>query len=142
MKHSKYIFATLLIFGLGACATSMDKQACAQANWQEIGRQDGADGRERNVLEHRTHACERHDMFVSKTAWEAGYRLGLMKYCRPAHAYAQGRKGRALKEVCPASLQNDLEKQHDRGMQHYMNQQRTINFLDHKLKPRTALKSS
>jgi hypothetical protein len=130
MKYLTFIFL-LSLMGLSAC-TSLDladQNVCKTTNWGVVGKQDGVAGHDRSRLDDYIEMCKSQDVTVEKYDWEAGYRIGLMQYCKPSNAYAEGRAGRPLQDVCPARLQYELMKHHEHGVRYFKTHQELKSFM-------------
>lgn len=112
-------YATFLLFlALAACATLSEDQ-CLNANWQEIGRQDGTNGRTSDFIEQHAKACNQYGIAPVRAEWEKGRQQGLPLYCRPARAWEEGADGRRLSPVCPKDQLAELERAHFRGLTYH-----------------------
>jgi hypothetical protein len=110
-----------LIFGLIAltsCAT-ISEEECRAGNWGEIGFADGKAGRAAPFLANHAKACAEVGIVPDKASWEAGRIEGLTLYCTADNAYALGRSGREMNEVCPVSVTRMLSRANDWGLEYY-----------------------
>ena len=97
--------ATLLIAG---CASAPEKISCAQRDWFESGRHDGAQGSTLDHLAKHKAECG-HDF---NSSWESlyttGRNAGLVEFCSPDNAYQLGRMGIAYMYVCPSTVEEEF----------------------------------
>lgn len=111
MKH----FALLLLFlPLAACAT-LDEDECRAADWEAIGKADGANGRTPDWIEKHARACNQYGIAPVRATWERGRQQGLPLYCTPHRAWEEGADGRRLSPVCPAAETSNLQRINFRG---------------------------
>ena len=110
--------AFLLFLALAACATLSEDQ-CRNADWQEIGRQDGTNGRTPDFIEQHAKACNHYGIAPVRAEWEKGRQQGLPLYCRPARAWEDGADGRRLSPVCPKDQLAELERANFRGLSYH-----------------------
>ena len=81
-----------LVASLGGCA-SLSKSECLNANWEDIGMRDGANGQpEEYLIEHST-ACAKVGVAPDRGAWLHGREVGLERFCAPHRAYQLGEGG-------------------------------------------------
>ena len=87
------IFAALAVLGsLPGCA-SLSKSECLNANWEDVGIRDGADGRPEEYLIQHSKACAKVAVVPDRGAWEHGREQGLDRFCVPYRAYQLGENG-------------------------------------------------
>jgi hypothetical protein len=108
-------FALLLFLPLAACATLSEDQ-CRAADWEAIGRSDGANGRTPDWIEKHARACNQYGIAPVRATWEKGRQQGLPLYCTPHRAWEEGADGRRLSPVCPASKTPELQRVNHRGL--------------------------
>ncbi|WP_444943613.1 DUF2799 domain-containing protein [Microbulbifer sp. ZKSA006] len=95
-----FLFA-LLISG---CAT-MSEDECYVADWQAIGYEDGAAGRDLSYLGGRREACAKYGVSLNTKAYRSGRSEGLELFCTELRGFDQGRSGNNYNGVCPADLE-------------------------------------
>ena len=84
---------------LSGCA-SMTEDQCRQAQWQDVGLQDGLGGeRETKILEHRQ-ACSKIGIFPDEQRWLTGRAQGLASYCTANGGWTAGLANRVYLGVC------------------------------------------
>ena len=113
----KYL-ALLLLLPLAACATLSEDQ-CRAADWEAIGKADGANGRTPDWIEKHARACNQYGIAPVRSDWEKGRQQGLPLYCRPARAWEEGADGHRLSPVCPAEDLAGLERANFRGLTYH-----------------------
>ena len=87
------IFAALALCAtLGGCA-SLSKDECLNADWQNIGVRDGANGQPEEYLIQHSTACAKVGVTPDRTRWLAGREQGLERFCTPQRAYQIGEYG-------------------------------------------------
>lgn len=107
-----------LVVLLSGCAT-LTEQECLTGNWQEIGQRDGQNGRTADYLARHVKACEKSGVVPDRQAWERGRQSGLAAYCTPSKVYQEGRSGRGLSPVCPASSLGVLQAANQKGLEYH-----------------------
>ena len=87
------VFAALAVLGsLGGCA-SLSKSECMNANWEDIGIRDGANGQPEEYLIQHSTACAKVNVVPDRGAWLHGREQGLERFCVPHRAYQLGEYG-------------------------------------------------
>ena len=87
------VFAALAVLGsLGGCA-SLSKSECMNANWEDIGIRDGANGQPEEYLIQHSTACAKVNVVPDRGAWLHGRESGLERFCVPHRAYQLGEYG-------------------------------------------------
>ena len=87
------LFAAFAMFAsLSGCA-SLSKNECLNANWEDIGIRDGADGRPEEYLIQHSKACAKVAVVPDRGAWTHGREKGLERFCVPYRAYQIGEYG-------------------------------------------------
>ena len=86
-------FAALALLGtLSGCA-SISKSECLNANWEDIGIRDGANGQPEEYLIQHSKACAKVNVVPDRGAWQHGRERGLERFCVPQRAYQAGEWG-------------------------------------------------
>jgi len=111
----RYLLLLAPLLLLSACATLSEDQ-CRAGNWYEIGKNDGADGRQSSFLAQHAKACRDYGIRPVASEWERGRRDGLPLYCVPSRAYHEGTRGKHLSPVCPVEQLDQLERANARGL--------------------------
>lgn len=86
------ILAALAVLSMSGCA-SLSKSECMNANWQDIGIRDGANGQPEEYLIQHSTACAKVHVTPDRARWLAGREQGLERFCTPARAYQIGEYG-------------------------------------------------
>jgi hypothetical protein len=87
------LFAALaVIASLSGCA-SLSKSECLNANWQDIGIRDGANGQPEEYLIQHSTACAKVGVTPERASWLKGREQGLERFCVPHRAYQIGENG-------------------------------------------------
>ena len=84
--------AVLAALALSGCA-SMSKNECLNANWEDVGIRDGANGRPEEYLIQHSKACAKVAVVPDRGAWSHGREQGLERFCVPHRAYQIGEYG-------------------------------------------------
>ncbi|MCT9809737.1 DUF2799 domain-containing protein [Acidovorax sp. Be4] len=118
-------FLTLL-FALSGCAV-MDKAACTQANWNELGKMDAFSGR--NKFSSRAQACQEHGLGADQFSYERGMQAGLIAFCTAASGSAHGQNGGYYSRgFCPSSTEADFLSGYTPAYEKYRFQTRMKNL--------------
>lgn len=86
----------------GGCGT-MSESECINADWREVGRNDGLEGRPQTQLARHYDACVRYGITPDRDEYMSGREAGLTVYCTQDSGYWEGRNGAGYERVCPAS---------------------------------------
>ena len=90
---------------LGGCASGMDKDQCATADWRTIGYEDGLHGLPADrIAVHRT-KCAKHQVTPNLVAYSEGRERGLREYCQPKNGFRAGINGSAYANVCSGAAE-------------------------------------
>lgn len=111
----RYLLFCLPLLILAACAT-LSEDECRAGNWYAIGKEDGTAGRNSSFIHQHAKACADYGIAPDRSVWERGRRDGLPLYCTPSNAFHEGRSGKHLSPVCPASQLAVLERENQRGL--------------------------
>ena len=88
----------------GGCAT-MSESECINADWREVGRNDGLEGKPHTQLARHYDACAKYGITPNREQYNAGREAGLVIYCTQDSGYWEGRNGAGYQRVCPASAE-------------------------------------
>jgi len=99
--------AVVLLAFLGGCS-SMSKNECLVADWNSIGFEDGAAGRNAAYIGERRKACAKAGVAPDSKAYSAGYNKGILTFCNFARGRSAALSGSAPYEVCPS--QSEYQK--------------------------------
>ncbi|WP_444896257.1 DUF2799 domain-containing protein [Microbulbifer sp. SSSA005] len=83
----------------------MSEDECYVADWQAIGYEDGAAGRDLSYLGRRRESCAKYGVTVNTNAYRGGRGEGLELFCTELRGFDQGRSGNHYNGVCPADLE-------------------------------------
>ncbi|HUQ08781.1 MAG TPA: DUF2799 domain-containing protein [Steroidobacteraceae bacterium] len=86
------VLAAASLLTLGGCA-SLSKSECLNANWEDIGVRDGANGEPEEYLIRHSTACAKVHVAPDRGAWLHGREQGLERYCQPHRMYSIGEYG-------------------------------------------------
>ena len=120
------VFAALAVLAsLGGCA-SLSKSECMNANWEDIGIRDGANGQpEENLIRHST-ACAKVNVVPDRGAYLHGREQGLERFCVPHRVYQLGEYGNGFDVgICRNFDQDRLQAAYEKG--------RDVNQRSHEL---------
>lgn len=101
MRHRAALALALAAALSASGCASLSEGECRTADWYEIGKNDGRDGRPRERLHEHDQACHEYGIRPDRTAYESGRSAGLTLYCTPQNGYRQGRLGETYEGVCP-----------------------------------------
>lgn len=107
---------------LSACA-SMSEKECLYASWHDQGYRDGRQGYPLSRIHDHQDACARVGIEPDTGNYRDGHEKGVLEYCTPQHAVAEGRSGRPYRNACPAALESEFLSYHQSGMRVYRAQQ-------------------
>ncbi len=105
------ILAVLLLAG---CA-SLNEGECRQADWVEIGYQDGTRGYP-DQLSHHSKACSKHGIIADVDSYRRGHLRGLTAYCVPKTGYQLGVKPAEYKGQCPQAQEAEFVAEYVYGL--------------------------
>jgi hypothetical protein len=87
------ILAALAICAAFSGCASLSKSECLNADWQDIGVRDGANGQPEEYLIQHSTACAKVGVAPDRERWLAGREQGLERFCTPQRAYQIGEYG-------------------------------------------------
>jgi Protein of unknown function (DUF2799) len=110
------VLAALAILGsLGGCA-SLSKSECMNANWEDIGIRDGANGQPEEYLIQHSTACAKVHVVPDRGAYLHGREQGLERFCVPHRAYQIGEYGNGFDVgICRNFDQERLQDAYEKG---------------------------
>jgi len=103
MRKYWRIAALLLAASIGGGCATMSESECISADWREVGRNDGLEGRRQTQLGRHHDACGEYGITPDRDEYMAGREAGLIVYCTQDSGYWEGRNGGGYERVCPAS---------------------------------------
>lgn len=92
---------------LTGCAT-LSKDECLYANWEAIGMEDGARGRDLSYLSRHRQACAKHGVSPDIHLYRIGYSAGLKQFCTPERGFSLGLNGSRYSGICPDDLETEF----------------------------------
>jgi Protein of unknown function (DUF2799) len=104
MNLPSKLFLLWMLGCLIGCA-SMSKEECLNANWKNIGYEDGSMGRPEMTVQAHRKACAKINITPDLAQYQQGHREGARAYCKKPTAYQLGVNGGAYYNVCPADLE-------------------------------------
>ncbi|WP_295811846.1 DUF2799 domain-containing protein [uncultured Nitratireductor sp.] len=108
MRSTGLIAGLAFMLSLSACAT-LNESECESVNWSELGRNDGAAGRNISHVQQHRKACAKFDLPVDENAWRTGWEEGIRRYCTPQNGLSKGRDGRSYANSCPSDVAAGFE---------------------------------
>jgi ribosome modulation factor len=116
-----YRISALLLAALIAMTgcSSMSKKECINANWYQLGFQDGRAGAASSSVQGYVQTCSKHDISINQTDYLDGHAEGIRTFCQPNNGYQIGLRGRSLPQVCPADMQKSFSEAHAKGYTEY-----------------------
>lgn len=112
---------------LSGCA-SMSEKDCLTASWMDQGHRDGRQGFPLSRVEDHREACSKVGVVPDVTLYRRGHGQGILEYCTPHNAVAEGRSGRSYRNACPAALEGEFLAYYELGRRAYQAQQRLDNL--------------
>ena len=81
----------------------MSESECINADWREVGRNDGLEGKRQTQLARHYDACIKYGITPDQDEYMEGRESGLNVYCTQDSGYWEGRNGGSYQRVCPAN---------------------------------------
>jgi hypothetical protein len=111
----RILTAAVVLSALGGCA-SLSKSECMNANWEDIGVRDGANGQPEEYLINHSTACAKVNVVPDRGAWLHGRDRGLERFCVPHRAYQVGESGSSFEVgICRNFDQDRLRDAYEKG---------------------------
>ncbi len=117
MARAYWQRAIVLSFLFVAACASLTKDECRQANWFEIGQNDGAQGRTLAIFEYHVKSCQKANIVPDRSEYEDGRNFGLARYCTPLSGFKAGRYSQTYQNVCPPETQGEFIRGYELGGQ-------------------------
>jgi hypothetical protein len=111
------VFASTLLL-LSGCQVMSEKE-CLNANWYQIGFQDGRNGEYVTRIDRIAEACGKVKVTPDQERYFAGRKDGLQDYCRPEHGFALGKNGVDFHAVCPPDSVEPFRNSYREGRRIY-----------------------
>lgn len=102
MKTATIIFLLSVVIILG-CAT-LDQDECLNANWYNIGYEDGLRGYSMQRISRHRKACAQHQVVPEVETYSSGHRKGVPLFCTYDKGLSVGSKGNNYPSVCSIEL--------------------------------------
>ena len=109
---------SLTLVSLNGC-NSMSKKNCEEANWENVGRYDGSQGRPLKDYELAKSQCEVYSRAPDEVAYMKGYQDGLLTYCTERNGEILGRTGSRYFENCPDHLKSKFLRSYRYGLSQF-----------------------
>jgi len=88
----RILAAFTMLASLSGCA-SLSKSECLNANWEDVGIRDGANGQPEEYLIQHSTACAKVGVTPDRERWLSGREQGLERFCTAQRAYQIGEYG-------------------------------------------------
>lgn len=123
-KDKRFLLVLLACLACVSCASffspsKTDMEVCANADWWELGRQDGARGMSLDFFKTRTQKCPSTDKLNRENLYVNGRNSGLIDYCQANNGYEIGRTGQLYFYVCPIDVESEFLTQYRKGKKVY-----------------------
>lgn len=115
MKRISVVTIGLCFSVLQGCAT-LNESECSEANWQDIGFNDGANGERTQQLSRHQKACGKHGIAVDVDSYNTGRNKGLRIFCTANTGYKEGIDGEEYFDVCPKPLASEFKAAYIKGL--------------------------
>ena len=108
----------LLMMLISGCAT-MSPEECLQANWEEIGFNDAAEGYSSTRSADHREACAEAGVALDFEAYRSGYELGLPVFCTLTRGYETADHGGDFAQQCDRNRFPDYARGYTEGRELY-----------------------
>lgn len=115
----KWFILILTLFFLSGCA-SMKKEECLNADWYNIGFEDGTRGHKVSRIGKHRKACAKYDVSPDLEQYSRGRDQGLIDYCTPYSGYQLGLQGSEYNDVCHGHLKTGFHEAYKFGKDIYL----------------------
>jgi hypothetical protein len=106
-KYRRIVSLLILVILVTGCAT-MDQSECTMANWNEIGVNDGQEGKKATYYSEYQKDCSGFGITVDTEAYKEGWNVGISNYCTSDNGYSEGAIGRFYQNSCPAEYESEF----------------------------------
>jgi Protein of unknown function (DUF2799) len=134
-------FAVLSVALISVGCSSMTKKECETANWENIGRYDGGQGKPLQEYELMKNQCEMYSRTPDQAAYLKGYKDGLERYCTNRNGEILGRSGAQYFEQCPENLRSEFLKGYRYGLSQFKAQMNRDRFEAYQLQKEDQARS-
>ena len=100
---------------LAGCVSPAVKQYCSTADWDQVGFQDGLNGKLLKTLTVRQEYCAKTDFTVNGDAYQIGWERGVRAYCTPEGGFRSGAEDSEYNGVCADFGEAEFLAQRERG---------------------------
>lgn len=90
----------LLLAALVASCATLSEEQCTYGDWEVLGREDGAQGRNIGRFQRYIEDCGKHGIRPDSAAYDRGRERGLNEFCTPVGVYTNGLRGRGNVSLC------------------------------------------
>ena len=118
----RHLFIYPLVFLIGCQSTT--KIDCSKVDWRNKGQLVATAGLQKNqALEDLVIQCKKKDPLVDHKAFKAGYKDGLMLFCKAEVGLSMGKAGKLYNNTCPKSEELSFLKGYINGRIIYLKDQ-------------------
>ena len=119
MSRLLFSAATLVIaVAVSGCAV-MSEEDCYNADWSQLGYDDGVNGRPSSRFNEYVDACARY-VNVNRSAYDSGRRQGADIFCTNDRAYQLGMENQEVSDICTVSSNyHNFKKYYTNGVNVY-----------------------
>jgi len=104
------------------------------ADWRVIGEQDGAQGHDPQArFGKHVQACDRAGVVPDQTLWNAGYQVGVRRFCTPLSGLAHGKRGGTYNNICPVDQASGFDEAYRLGLKEH-GKRREIDALNNQIR--------
>lgn len=101
----RHFFALSIPLVIAGCTSTAERVSCAQRDWYESGRHDGAQGATLDRLARYKVECGNEFNSAWESLYTNGRNAGLVEFCSPDNAFQLGRMGLSYMYVCPSTVE-------------------------------------
>lgn len=113
----RHFLALGLFTILAACTSTPDRVSCAQRDWYENGRHDGAQGATLDRLAKYKAECGNEFISSFESLYTNGRNAGLVEYCTPENAFQLGRMNISYMYTCPSTVEEQFLTAYRKGQE-------------------------
>lgn len=110
------VIGTLLF--LSGCQT-ISRDQCQAEDWAGMGKADAASGFAMDRFDVIAKDCGSYGINPDPEEYEAGWKKGVLLYCKPLNGFNRGRAGDGLSQICPPELAGPMSSAYKLGRQIY-----------------------
>ncbi len=116
MKNLILLIVSLL--ALSGCA-SMTENDCLLADWQAIGYQLGAQGKDTAMFNNYQRDCAKYQVQADFNAFQRGHKLGVAAYCTYGQGMSLASAGEDINTLCSVGRYPEFYNGYREGLKHY-----------------------